>query len=136
MGYIFFTNGELPTSEETARHFLEVLSYYFDDPECHIHFRDQVLRPFAKAHDNYREKVQDELPWNPFVGGMFVEIDGISVWNILLSSDKHSHNILLGILYAWGFSTPNTFGWTKENEKDFETKILTKEYQDLGIENY
>jgi hypothetical protein len=116
MGYMFFSNDVLPTSEETGTHFINVLSDYWYDEECHVHFYNQVLKPFYNARDAYRDRFPGDLPWNPFVGGIFFEVNGISVWNSLISSDKMPHKILLAFLHMWGFSEENEFGWTRYDQ--------------------
>jgi hypothetical protein len=116
MGYIFFSNDVLPTPEETGTHFAAVLSNYWDNEECHVHFYNQVLKPFYKARDAYRDRFPGDLPWNPFVGGVFFEINGVSIWKALIASNKMSHKILLAFLHMWGFSEENEFGWTKDNQ--------------------
>jgi hypothetical protein len=116
MGYIFFGDDKVPTPEESGTHFAAVLSNYWDSEECHVLFYNQVLKPFHKARDAYRERVPGDLPWNPFVGGMFFEVNGVSVWKALIASDKRSHKILLAILHSWGFSEANEFGWTNDDQ--------------------
>jgi len=134
MCYIFFRDGQWPLPEETAPHFLNVLHYFFYDENCHIHFRDQVLKPYADARQIFENEHPQKIPINAFVGGMFLKVNGISVWRTLMKSGLHSHKILLGILHAWGFSEPNEFGWTESKAARFYN-MLTPEYFALGIEH-
>jgi hypothetical protein len=134
MGYIFFRDGQWPTPEETAPHFLKVLHYFFYDENCHIHFRDEVLKPYAAARLKFENEYPHVNPENAFVGGIFLEVNGLSVWKTLMKSELHSHKILLGILDVWGFSEPNEYGWSNAKAKRFYN-MLSPEYFALGVEH-
>ena len=116
MGYMFFSEGTFPTPEETAKHFQEVFHAYAHIPDLAKNFHEQVLKPFGKAIAKFRGNT-DYFPWNPFIGGIFTEINGISIWNILLETRHFPHRrLLLAVLLVWGFGSHSEYGWTIEDE--------------------
>jgi hypothetical protein len=116
MGYIFFHEGVFPTSEETAKHFQEVFHAYSHRPDLAKNFHEQVLKPFGKAMTKFRENT-DYFPWNPFIGGVFTKINGVSIWNTLFETKHVPHRrMLLALLLVWGFGSHDEYGWTQYDE--------------------
>ena len=128
MGYMFFSDGIFPTCKETAHHFQDVFYTCQDEPDLAKQFYDQVLKPFRDAMLKFRMK-HEHFPWNPFIGGIFTEINGISIWNTLLETKHLQHRrLLLGILLFWGFGNHNEHGWTIEKED-----LLMNELENTGV---
>ena len=137
--YLFFQpNKGWPTSEEVAIHFQEIYLAYISEPTLPNIFLAQALIPFRDAMQKYHR--DHEMIENPFVGGIFTNINGISIWQMLLSLRNLPNNrILLFIMINWGFSDHEKHGWTYEDadklhlefEQDPYYRDIAKEIDDV-----
>ena len=131
MSYIFFNQEDaFPTSEETAKHFQEIFNTYVNRADLPYQFYDKVLKPFSHAMANYRDN-NGYFPWNPFIGGIFTKINGISIWNTLIETRHMPHRrMLLAILLIWGFASHDEYDWTYAQETklfdEFENTAILK----------
>lgn len=113
--YLFFgPNQEFPTNEQVAQHFQEVFWLYAQDPDLVHHFHSKVLVPFGKAYHKYLDRYEEQ-PYNPFTGGIFTKINGISIWDLLLEWNHiPTFKFLLALMVRWGFASHSDYGWTIE----------------------
>jgi len=133
--YLFFQpDKDWPTSEEVAIHFQEIYLTYISEPTLPNIFLAQALIPFRDAMQKYRKDHQ--MIENPFVGGIFTNINGISIWQMLLSLRNLPNNrTLLFIMINWGFSDHDKHGWTYEDaDKLYLEYEQDPYYREIAIE--
>lgn len=127
--YLFFQpDKDFPSSEDVATHFHEIYLPYINEPTLPNIFLAQALIPFRDAMTKYYNK-NGPMPWNPFVGGIFTPINGISIWQMLLSlRNLPNHRILLFIMIRWGFDDHELHGWTRKDSEDLYGEYMQDEY--------